>query len=251
MNMATDARVALAADGLRFQHHGATFAVPAFALRRGTALGLSLPHAALADLPDVERDEDEPRAADESAVDDLGETLLGLAPRAAGSIALFGHDLARVGRRAALQLRRRVAFAPLRPAFLSTVTVPDNVAIPLRDRDDPSDRALYEAVHNRLAALSIPIVGRVLPGELNPRGRYLAGLARATLATSELLIVCRPEARFPRAVAEAMSMLERQHIDRGGALLLLGTERALHAAPLTELLRVQRCDTSVARGGLP
>ncbi len=248
MNTQRESTVVLATDGLQFQHHGLRFAVPSFVLRTGAALGLALPQAALSDLPDILPDEDEPRGADATAVDDLAETLLGLAPLAAGRVSLFGHELGRIGRSAALRLRRRVALAPLRPAFLSTVTVPDNIAIPLRDRRDPSDRELHTAVHERLAALGVPIVGRVLPGELTPRGRYLAGLARASLTEPELLIICRPEARFPRGVADVVAHLLEHQVTRGGALLLLGTERALHGAAVAELMRVERSTAPAVRG---
>jgi ABC-type ATPase involved in cell division len=218
------AALVLETPGFVFEHQGRSFEVPAFALAPREVQGLQLPHSAATEDVDVESSTHD--GADDGAADDLGDSLLGLAPLTRGSVRLFGVDVASTSRSDLMALRRRVAFAPLRPAFLSTVTVPDNVAIPLRDRDDPRDAALMEAVHAKLAALSVPIVGRVLPGQLAPRARYLAGLARALLARSELLILAVPEVPLSRDLAGTLRDELRAVRERGAALLVLGRSRA-------------------------
>lgn len=226
MSAASSPEVVLATAGCEFEHQRARYAVPAFALARGGAVALGLPHAATGG--EVEFDGVGPDA-DDSAADDLGESLLGLAPLASGTANLFGHDVRRTGRAALLAARRRVAFAPLRPAFLSTVPVPDNVAIPLRDRCDPPDGELFGAVHAKLAALGVPIVGRVLPGQLTPRARYLAGIARALLARPEVLVIALPEVDLPRELARVLTSELLAARRDGVTTLVLGGTRA---APL-------------------
>jgi ABC-type ATPase involved in cell division len=229
--------LALETPGFVFEHHGRSYEVPEFELAPGDVLGLQLPHSAAAGDVDLEPSTHD--SADDGAADDLGDSLLGLAPLQRGSVLLFGADVTHTSRTALMALRRRVAFAPLRPAFLSTVTVPDNVAIPLRDRDDPPDAALMEAVHTKLAALSVPIVGRVLPGQLAPRARYLAGVARALLARPELLVVAVPEAPLPRELTNTLREELRGARERGAALLVLGRSRAQSLAGLETVHQVR------------
>ncbi len=223
--------------GFVFEHHGRSYEVPELALAPGDVLGLQLPHSAATDEVDVESSTHD--GADDGAADDLGDSLLGLAPLTRGSVRLFGYDVAQTSRTELMALRRRVAFAPLRPAFLSTVTVPDNVAIPLRDRDDPPDAALMEAVHAKLAALSVPIVGRVLPRQLAPRARYLAGVARALLARAELLIVAVPEVPLSRELTSTLREELLGARERGAALLVLGRSRAQSLAGLDTVQHVR------------
>jgi len=229
--------LALETAGFTFEHQGRSYEVPAFALACGDVMGLQLPNNAAADELAVESSTHD--GADDGAADDLGHGLLGLAPLTQGSVSLFGADVERTSRTELMALRRRVAFAPLRPAFLSTVTVPDNVGIPLRDRDDPADAVLMEAVHTKLAALSVPIVGRVLPGQLAPRARYLAGLARALLARSELLIIAVPEVPLARDLAQTLRDELRGARERGAALLVLGRGRAQSLAGLETVHHVR------------
>jgi phospholipid/cholesterol/gamma-HCH transport system ATP-binding protein len=200
-------------------------------------IGLQLPHHAAADEVEVESSTHD--GADDGAADDLGDSLLGLAPLINGSVLLFGEDIAQASRSLLMTLRRRVALAPLPPAFLSTVTVPDNVAIPLRDRENPADGPLMEAVHAMLATLSVPIVGRVLPGQLAPRALYLAGVARALLAPSDLLIVAIPELPLPRDVAGELRAELRALRERGAGLLVLGRSRAQSLAGLETVHQVR------------
>jgi ABC-type ATPase involved in cell division len=227
----------LETPGFVFEHQGRSLEVPPFHLAPGEVLGLQLPHSAATEDVDVESSTHD--GADDGAADDLGDSLLGLAPLTRGSVRLFGADVASTSRTELMALRRRVAFAPLRPAFLSTVTVPDNVAIPLRDREDPPDAALMEAVHAKLAALSVPIVGRVLPGQLAPRARYLAGVARALLAPSELLIIAVPEVPLARELASTLRDELRVVRERGTALLVLGRSRAHSLAGLDTVHHVR------------
>lgn len=228
----------LETSGFVFEHQGRSFEVPGFVLAPRDVVGLQLPQSAAA-ADDVEVVSGTHDGADDGAADDLGDSLLGLAPVLRGTVLLFGADVARTSRTPLMALRRRVAFAPLRPAFLSTVTVPDNVAIPLRDRDDPPDAALMESVHAKLAALSVPIVGRVLPGQLAPRARYLAGVARALLAPSALLIIAVPEAPLSRELTRILREELRGARERGAALLVLGRSRAQSLAGLETVYQVQ------------
>ncbi|MEZ6014133.1 MAG: hypothetical protein R3F49_03390 [Planctomycetota bacterium] len=192
----------LATPGFTLQEHGQRGNIPAFCATRGEALALELPGGIDADH--------------------VGACLMGFAPLASGAITLFGSDVARAPRERLLQHRRRVAHAPQRPAFLSTVTIPDNVAIPLRDRWQLPEQEVSAAVERKLRALSVTIVGRVLPSQLAPRARYLAGLARALLAAPELLLVALPDPRLPPQIEEAVRSELMAAVRDGAALVLIG-----------------------------
>lgn len=214
--------LALATPGFAFEHQEIAWHVPPFELPAGGLAALELPGAAEADR--------------------AGYCLLGQRLMVRGTVFLFGADVTLAPRELLLALARRVAFAPDQPAFLSTVPVPDNVAIPLRDRQNLPEAELFLRVDRRLRSLSVEIVGRVLPGQLTPRRRYLAGLARALLAEPELLLASAPDPALPpelaRAVREELAAANR----RGAAVLLLG------GSGLKELLDVDNIYVATPQG---
>ncbi len=195
----------LATSGFSVAYGGAVIDVPAFALATGEDAAIVCPSVVAGD-----------RAA---------RCLIGLAPVAGGSIELFGRPLADTSPRELLRMRRRLAFAPSDPAFLSTVPVPDNVSIPLRDRQDLSDAELNSRALARLSELGVEIVGRVLPAALTRPDRWLAGFARATLAEPELLVVAEPPlALSDDQFARFVKRLEATRESTKTAVVLLSAE---------------------------
>lgn len=212
----TDDEAPFATAGCSFEEHGVTLRLPALRLERGNVVALELPSSM---DPDA-----------------LGACLMGFAPMAQGSTSLFGVDVASASSARLMAARRRVAHAPARPAFLSTMTVQDNVAIPWRDRRAVAERDVLPAVEQKLCALTITLTGRVLPGELSPRARFLVGIARGLIAAPELLIVGWPDPPLPLQLARIVRAELDAAVENGAALLLLGD---------TDFLTV--CDAAVVR----
>src|ERR671934_51594 len=112
-----------------------------------------------------------------------------------GSIEVLGRDVVGLRDAEALALRRRCGVVFERAALFSSLTVAENVALPLRERT-----RLRRPLLDELAALKIALVclppsaGPKYPSQLSVGMRRRAALARAIAPDPELLFLDEPSA---------------------------------------------------------
>jgi len=123
----------------------------------------------------------------------LTRTILGLVPKRAGTIEVFGEDLDELSPESRRQIERRWGVLFQQGALFSSLTVKQNVQVPMREYLTLSDRLLDE-----LAMLKIEIVGLKpdaadkLPSELSGGMIKRAALARALALDPEILFLDEP-----------------------------------------------------------
>ncbi len=125
-----------------------------------------------------------------------------------GTVRLFGVDLAAAGEAESRALKRRIGVLFQRGALFGSLTVLENVGLPLREHT-----ALGDAFIDRVAALKIALVGlppdaaAKTPSQLSGGMVKRAGLARALALDPELLLLDEPTSGLDPASARALDRL--------------------------------------------
>jgi len=109
-----------------------------------------------------------------------------------GSILVAGQDMRTLRRAGLYVLRRRMGMLFQNGALLTDLSVFENVAFPLREHTDLSERLIRQLVLIKLQAVGLRGAAELMPSELSGgMGRRVA-LARAIVMDPELLIYDEP-----------------------------------------------------------
>jgi phospholipid/cholesterol/gamma-HCH transport system ATP-binding protein len=138
----------------------------------------------------------------------LLRTIVGLRRPQAGRVMVLGQDLFRLGAGARRRLQARWGVLFQDGALFSSLTVRENVQVPLRER-----LRLAPALLDELAAVKLGLVGLgpdaadKLPAELSGGMRKRAGLARAIAMDPEIILLDEPTAGLDPIGAAAFDEL--------------------------------------------
>jgi ABC-type transporter Mla maintaining outer membrane lipid asymmetry ATPase subunit MlaF len=145
-----------------------------------------------------------------------------------GEVRLRGASLAGMRRSDLTRLRRVVGVMFQDGALFSAMNVFDNVAFPLREHTDLSDRETREIVLARLRDVGLEAAARSFPRELSGGMRKRAGLARALVLDPGILLCDEPDSGLdPVRTSLIGDLLMNQHARGGGAVLVVTHDIAL------------------------
>ena len=154
----------------------------------------------------------------------LMRAIIGLQRHSAGSIEIFGQNVADLDDGGGRELRRRWGVLFQDGALFSSLTVAENIEVPMREFLD-----LPEAIMGELAGYKVAMAG--LPGEAGPKFpselsggmRKRAGLARALALDPQLLFLDEPTAGLDPISATAFDELIKSLKDTLGLTVFLIT----------------------------
>lgn len=174
----------------------------------------------------------------------------------AGTVRLFGEDASHLSDAAANRLRRRIGIMFQQGALFSSLTVIENVAVPLREQTDLPRGLTREIAHLKVALAGLPPdAGNKYPRELSGGMLKRAAIARALAMDPDLLVLDEPSAGLDPVSANALDELILQlHESLGFTVLMathdldslwnvahrvafLGEKRVLATGPVAELSR--------------
>jgi phospholipid/cholesterol/gamma-HCH transport system ATP-binding protein len=153
----------------------------------------------------------------------LREIILLQRPQS-GSIRVFGQDVVGLDDEQALPLRRNWGVMFERGALFSSLTVGENVGLPLREHTHLSDRIVDEIAAVKVALTGLPASAvPKYPAELSGGMRKRAALARAIALDPRLLFLDEPTAGLDPLSASGFDDLVRRLKDLLGLTILLVT----------------------------
>ncbi|QLC73380.1 ATP-binding cassette domain-containing protein [Pseudomonas sp. LPB0260] len=154
----------------------------------------------------------------------LLRSILGLRQPTSGQIRVFGEDLLHLppARRARMERRFGVLFQ--RGALFSSLTVTENIALPLIEHAGLPRPAAERLARVKLALVGLPLeAGGKYPGELSGGMVKRAALARALAMDPEILFLDEPTSGLDPIGAGAFDQLLRTLRDALGLSVLLVT----------------------------
>lgn len=118
--------------------------------------------------------------------------MLGLMRPDAGRVLVFGDDLAKVGKKRLRQIRSHFGVLFQNVALFDSMTVYDNVALPLRERTRANPRQIRDSVEEKLALMGLEGHGEKFPAQLSGGMQKRVGLARALVLNPKVVFFDEP-----------------------------------------------------------
>jgi phospholipid/cholesterol/gamma-HCH transport system ATP-binding protein len=168
--------------------------------------------------------------------------ICGLQVVDSGTVLVAGNDIA-ANPRALKLARRRLGMLFQNGALLDSMTVFDNVALPLREHTHLPESEIADVVRKGLAEVGLSGVDDLTPGELSGGMLRRAALARAIATNPKILLCDEPFSGLdPPNVNRIESLLLQLNRERGLTLIVTSHHVASALRMADQIMRLQGGD---------
>jgi phospholipid/cholesterol/gamma-HCH transport system ATP-binding protein len=120
--------------------------------------------------------------------------ILGILKPSAGSVRFEGREVSRLGRRQLNVMRQKIGMVYQNSALISSLSVRDNLALPLEELTDKSRGEIDHLVAEKLQMVGMIDARDKMPSELSGGMRKRIGLARGIIMDPQLILYDEPSA---------------------------------------------------------
>ena len=133
--------------------------------------------------------------------------ILGVLRPSAGQVFFEGADLLAVSHSRLNEIRTRIGMVYQSSALISSLTVHDNLALPLEELTQKRHREIDSIVEECLAMVGMEETGPMMPAELSGGMRKRVAIARALVMRPELLLFDEPTTGLDPVLAAVVDEL--------------------------------------------
>ena len=133
--------------------------------------------------------------------------ILGILPPTSGEVFFKGHSITRMSRRRLNQMRQRMGMVYQYSALISSLSVRDNLALPLEELTRKPRAEIDALVDEKLALVGMADARDKMPGELSGGMRKRVGLARGIIMAPQLILYDEPSAGLDPVISSVINEL--------------------------------------------
>jgi len=164
--------------------------------------------------------------------------LLGLGVPTGGSIRLLGKDITRISSDELHELRKNMGVAFQGGALLSSLTVGENVMLPLREHTSLDEKTMRIMARMKLEVVNMGGYEDLMPAQLSGGMIKRAALARAIIMDPKLLFFDEPSAGLDPVVAAELDELILRLRDAMGMSIVVVTHELESAFKIADHITV-------------
>jgi phospholipid/cholesterol/gamma-HCH transport system ATP-binding protein len=133
--------------------------------------------------------------------------MMGLEVPSAGTVRVLGRDLAHLGREEAFEMRRKMGVAFQGGALFSSMTVGENIMLPLEELASLDRTTMEIMMRLKLEVVGLAGFEDLMPAELSGGMAKRAAMARAIIMDPKILFCDEPSAGLDPAISSALDQL--------------------------------------------
>ncbi len=133
--------------------------------------------------------------------------IVGLTRPDEGDVLVDGRSVPEMAEWEIYEMRKRFGMLHQGGALIRSMTVGENVALPLREHDNYSEDEIWQRVREKLALVHLHGVEEMMPSILSGGMRNRVGLARAIIRNPEIILYDEPTTGLDPIMANAINEL--------------------------------------------